>query len=126
MSEVRRTVGRMWIHTDQGFVSVVAHDDRPDDLLVRARARGDLEALVPAGTETWRDDMADYPWRAVVRRSEFAAVMAAAIVGIDYRNFKNRTYETLGSERTHLLHDVWSTLRRIEGIEQAAATGEGA
>lgn len=116
----------MWIHTDQGFVSVVAHDYRPDDLLVRARARSDLEALVPDGTEIWRDAMADYAWRAVVPRSEFGAVMAAAIEGIGYRNFKNRTHETLGPERTDLLHDVWSTLRQIEGIERATATSEGA
>ena len=61
--------------------------------------------------------MADYPWRAVVPRSEFAAVMATAIERIDYRNFKSRTYETLGAERTHLLHDVWATLRGIERVE---------
>lgn len=97
-------------------MSVVAHDDRPDDLLVRARAHSDLKALVPKGTEIWRDDMADYPWRAVVPRSDFAAVMATAIAAIDYRNFKNRTYETLGPERTHLLYDVWATLTKIEAL----------
>ena len=33
----------MWIHTDTAFVSIVAHSDRPGDLLVRARTRRDLE-----------------------------------------------------------------------------------
>ena len=35
----------MWLFTTQGFYSVVAHRRDPDRLLVRARAREDLEAL---------------------------------------------------------------------------------
>lgn len=106
----------MWIHTDQGFVSVVAHDDRPDDLLVRARACRDIDALIPDGTEVWHDGTADYPWRAIVPRSEFAAVISEALMSIDYRNFKNCTHETLGPR---LLHDVWATLTEIEQIEES-------
>lgn len=107
----------MWIHTDQGFVSVVAHRDMPDSLLVRARARRDLETFVLANDDITYDETADYPWRAVMTRTAFGEVMAHMIAGIGYDNFKSQAAATLGSERARLLHDVWSTLTGIETIE---------
>ncbi len=35
----------MWITTTRGFFSVLAHCDQPEMVLVRARAREDLESL---------------------------------------------------------------------------------
>jgi hypothetical protein len=65
----------MWLITTIGFFSVVIKP-REDDLTVRARTRGDLEALsklylptlgpIEVGTGT------DYPYRARVSAQDFA------------------------------------------------------
>src|SRR4051794_4472799 len=62
----------MWLVATQGFYSVVAHRRHPDRVIVRARAREDLEALrdqIP-GLRVFSDPHADYRWRAVVTRAE--------------------------------------------------------
>ncbi len=106
----------MWIHTDEGFLSIVRNNDDPSTLIVRARAYDDLLSVGnPDGI--WFDPTADYPWRTIMPRHEFATVMAAKITdGIDYPNFKSQVANTLGRERAHLLHDVWATLTGIERI----------
>ncbi|MDC1198954.1 hypothetical protein N8071_01155, partial [bacterium] len=65
----------MWICTNNGFISVVAFRGRPDQLLVRGRLSGDIEAIFPeakvvegAGT--------DYRFRTTVSRDRFWAVLA--------------------------------------------------
>src|SRR5436190_2792927 len=68
----------MWLFTTQGFYSVVAHRRDPDRLLVRARAREDLDALRDQIPELriFSDPHADYRWRAVVTRAEWVATIA--------------------------------------------------
>lgn len=60
----------MWLITTQGFYSVVAHRNRPDILLVRARAHADIEALRDQilDLEPYEDPRADYRWRTEVSR----------------------------------------------------------
>lgn len=113
----------MWLITEDGFASVVAHRDRPDHLLVRARAEADLENLCRVASEEgvsgfdpvgiFSLDAADYRWRLEVRRDDFAALAAALVGRIDYDNFKSRVSRR-DSERAHLYMDVWSVLNRIQ------------
>ena len=35
----------MWLMTTRGFFSVVAHNADPDRVLIRARCRGDIDAV---------------------------------------------------------------------------------
>jgi hypothetical protein len=105
----------MWIHTDQGFVSVVDEPERPaDELLVRARSRDDLLRIGVPAEQVWFDARADYRWRARMPREWVADVMADAIRGINYRNFKNRVGSTIGGERVATLHDGWDAFFGIE------------
>lgn len=66
----------MWLMTTRGFYSVVEHRDDAERLIVRARCRGDIEALaglvsgVPVELAS-----ADYAWRVEVTRSEWQAAM---------------------------------------------------
>lgn len=94
----------MWICHNQGFVSIVADRDNKDRLLVRARRREDLEAVlkpVLPDIEIFSDKGADYKWRAFVPRESIAAVIALHITNITYDNFKN-------SVKNDELHDLYA------------------
>ena len=110
----------MWLLTTQGFYSVVAHRRDPDKLLVRARAREDLEALreqIP-GLRITSDRAADYRWRAVVSRAEWVAAVAVLAANLDYGNFKAAVAEREGAERHRVYQRVWSELLSLQRDER--------
>ncbi|MGA8218220.1 MAG: hypothetical protein WB771_06610 [Solirubrobacterales bacterium] len=42
---------------------------------------------------------------------------AAQLAGeIDYDNFKNAVYDRQGSEREHVYHEVWETLKKLKRL----------
>lgn len=96
----------------EGFVSVVADRNDCRCLLVRARQRGYLEALL-GGLESkpyiWEDPDADYRYRAVVYRDEFAKLIASNIVAIEYDNFKNFVRSP---ELWRVYSDIWLLLKQ--------------
>ena len=104
----------MWLFTSEGFISVVAHSEKPDTLLVRARDEGSLLSLVEAtGATLRRDACADYPIRLEVPRKALAAFVSEAILGLDYTNYKAH----MGSARPKFgdaLHDVWAAMQAVE------------
>lgn len=107
----------MWLFTSLGFFSVVAHRDQPDTLLIRARAREDLEAL----RNRYLPDLAlhenagsDYRWRGFVARDEWEHVAARLAADIDYPNFKDVVADRQGSTRAALYHDIWATMYRLQ------------
>lgn len=113
----------MWLITEEGFASVVSHRDREGYLLVRARARGDLESLCRVASEEgiegldpegiWEDPNADYRWRLEARRDAVAAVAAALVERITYDNFKSRVGAT-DPDRERVYHAVWDELLAIQ------------
>ena len=72
----------MWIFLNDSFLSIVRHRDKAAMLLVRARKAGNIEALFP-DAETWRDEHADYPYRAEVLADEVAQNLATRVRAID-------------------------------------------
>jgi hypothetical protein len=68
----------MWIFTTLGFFSIVQKRGT-SCLTVRARAKGDLDALreryLPALAPTSAKGGTDYPWRATVEHADFAEAM---------------------------------------------------
>lgn len=105
----------MWLITPIGFFSVVR---KPGDLAagmltVRARSRGDLEALaarMPAlGPITDRGGT-DYPFRARAPRDKVAETFATLLREIDYANFKDEVATRQGRERAEVYGKVWHTL----------------
>ena len=110
----------MWLITPIGFFSIV---EKPADrgagtLTIRARVRGDLEALregflanlgaIQESTDT------DYRFRATAPRADVAAAMAALVNDLHYSNFKTQVAKTQGLERAHLYHLVWDALYRLQ------------
>lgn len=77
----------MWIYLNDSFLSVVADQNDAEELLVRGRKAGDIEAVFPeaAVIETPAND---YRFRASVRREVVAAQIAKRLLAIGYPNFK--------------------------------------
>lgn len=80
----------MWIYLPDCHVSIVAHCDHADSVLVRARLRGDLERFL-AGTDgpgiTETPD-ADYRFRCVLQRETLGAILADLAASMDWTNVK--------------------------------------
>lgn len=106
----------MWVITTSGFYSAVAHREHPELLLVRARAKGDLTRLkkVIPGMKIREDRRADYRWRTVVTREEWAHALVLLAADVDYDNFKNAVRRKHSRKREGIYHRVWSALTHIE------------
>lgn len=99
----------MWIMTNRGFISVVSDRNDPtgETLLVRARQEAFFKDLVSPVHAVFTDPEADYPWRALMSKTDFMDILAAEVAGIDYPNFKNSVKDDL----LHGLYSrVWSVL----------------
>ena len=107
----------MWLFSTAGFFSVVQKKG-DTDLTLRARIKGDLEALrerfLSELSETIETPRADYPYRATVRHEAFAAALAHIVCGIHYDNFKNEVSKSSGRGRAHLYGEVWKVMYESE------------
>jgi len=107
----------MWLFTTIGFFSVVKKDGE-QHLTVRARSSADLDRLranfMPELSATISKKGTDYPFRATIDQQAFAKGMTLIGESIDYHNFKDEVAETMGSDRAHTYHHVWSALKHIE------------
>jgi 8-oxo-dGTP pyrophosphatase MutT (NUDIX family) len=107
----------VWIFTTFGFFSVVQKGD-DSVLTVRARAADDLDRLrekyLPELSPTKTGEGTDYPYRATVDHSAFAAALVKIVGDLRYSNFKSAVGKTMGYERESLYHEVWDVLRKIQ------------
>ena len=106
----------MWLMTTVGFFSIVRKPGE-NDLTVRARARGDLEALVreylPSSGPIVVGGGTDYPYRVRVATNVLAQAVARIVEDIDYPNFKNEVAGRQGPDRAHVYGEVWSVLHEL-------------
>ncbi len=85
----------MWLLTPIGFFSIVQKSDdaTANTLTIRARAKGDLDALrlhyLPSLGPVIANAGTDYRYRAQAPRTDIAQVMSKLITDIRYDNFKN-------------------------------------
>jgi len=116
----------MWLITPIGFFSIVEKpaDREPGTLTIRARIRGDLEALrskcLPALGSIQESSDTDYRFRATAPRADVAAAMVALVNDLHYSNFKTQVAKTQGSPRAHLYHLVWDVLYRLQSRQWSA------
>lgn len=100
----------MWLCLNNAFLSVVSKDCRPDELLVRARVPGHIQAVFP-DAKVERTPEHDYLFRARVKRAAISAAFAKMVEGYDADNFKN-------SVADDKLHDayaaVWGVMARLQ------------
>ena len=123
----------MWIFTRYGFYSAVcarqgdgSHGQPvdPDRMMIRARDRGHLEALIARYTELLGAaeikafSGTDYAYRIFVTKAVWSQVMAALGDDIEYDNFNSevaRFQGASGSAYEHSLHDVWRVMNGLQG-----------
>ena len=102
----------MWIMLNNAFLSVVDKAPKPDQMVVRARVEGHIEAVFP-NAEVIRDASGDYLFRAFIDREEVAEAMYQAVMNIDYPNFKN-------SIKDNRYHDacsrVWGVMSGLQPV----------
>lgn len=106
----------MWIFLNNAFLSIVdpkgAYEGgtgpQSDRLLVRARIKGDIEAVFPHAkvTETPRRD---YRFRALIDRAEVAEAMHRQVMQLDCGNFKGSVPE---KARHDAYAGVWGVMHR--------------
>lgn len=86
----------MWIFLNDAFLSIVDPGRQGprngDYLLVRARAKGDIQRVFPKAV-VHKLPNRDYEFRAFVPRPVVAKAIAKQVAGIDYTNFKNSVAE---------------------------------
>lgn len=73
----------MWILADQGFISIVEHQDDMNVLQVRSRVREDISRIFP-NADVYEHDGADYLYRANISREEVANVLWEKVMTLDY------------------------------------------
>jgi len=114
----------VWLFTPFGFFSVVADRDKANQVIVRARVKGDLENLrtkyLPTLGPTVMLQMRDYPYRGFVSRDDLAAAMPKITQDITYTNFKNEVTKQQGDPRHDLYLRVWGVMKNAE--EEIAKT----
>jgi len=105
----------MWLFTETGFLSAVAHFEDPEVLVVRAREETSLRRLsVAAETAIVATPANDYPFRIHVGRDVFAEWLLEQVSSLNYTNYKSHMVQTRGHEFTEALHQVWATMHSIE------------
>lgn len=100
----------MWICGYDFYLSIVAKDCKPSELLVRARRKGDIEKIFPNAKVT-RYTKSDYLFRAVVPKLDVFAAINRELDDIDYPNFKDAVQDN-ALHRAYL--DVWVTMSRLQ------------
>lgn len=106
----------MWVFLSNSFLSIVAHEKKKDVLMVRARVKGDIEAVFPNAKVTNTSKKRkkgnvpfDYAFRAEIDRHKVAGAILAQVARIDYPNFKSSVTE---QDRHHEYLRVWDVMSR--------------
>ena len=101
----------MWIFLSDSYLSIVDKGDPSGaSLLVRARKKGDIEAIFPSA-EVIEGGGTDYRYRARIEREEVAAAIAEQVRGIQYTNFKGAVKER---ERHDAYMETWQAMMRFQ------------
>jgi len=113
----------MWFISKYGFVSVVEHRDKPGSVIVRARARNDLEQLCELaeqeGIPSFGEDQieetlgADYHYRLAAPVESWKQIACQVAEWIDYDNFKALMAKHQ-PERAEIYSQVWTDLMKIQ------------
>ena len=99
----------MWLSLNDAFLSFVSKDCARDEVLVRARRKGDIEKIFPRAKVTCYTK-SDYLYRAAVKRDEVKKALAGEVDGISYPNFKDSVEN---SELHNAYLRVWTAMAAL-------------
>lgn len=114
----------MWVFLNNAMLSIVQDKEQPDQLLVRARFKHDIEAFfsgekIPAVVEL---PVCDYRYRVWVPRELVEAAMLRATRSIDYTNFKD-SIPKQDQRRGRAYMGVWATMYEAQENERIMSHG---
>ena len=90
--------------------SIVSKDCARDELLVRARRKGDIEKVFPKA-RVRRNAKADYLYRAAVKKDVIATALKGEVDRVTYPNFKS----SVADPKLHGAYmRVWSALGPLQ------------
>jgi hypothetical protein len=105
----------MWIFMNDSFVSIVADRDNPENLMVRARRKGDIERAF--GVKGRFLQVSDYAYRASIPRQHVVDVIATNLHNVNYTNFKDSI-----PKRDHVRHSfylrVWAVMAEFQPLRR--------
>jgi len=110
----------MWLFSRHGFYSVVQDKTDSGLIQIRARIKDDLDGLSAFADKRLGMKMssiistphADYAYRVVVGRKEWAKVATALAQDIDYENFKNEVHGEEDRDDAYL--GCWSEMHELQ------------
>lgn len=104
----------MWIFVRKAFLSVVRERGKPDHFRVRARLRGDIEAIFP---EAAVHEMigADYRFHATIAGTDFALALMREADAVNYDNFKASLEP---GDRCRWYTNVWYAMKSAQDFEE--------
>ena len=112
----------MWLFTKHGFYSVIADAEVPENVIIRARDKGDLERLkalfrkfYPGSTlataPIYDSLYSDYRYRVFCPKGDFEAATALLARDVDYGNLKTEIGKAGDGGRDMAYMSVWSAMR---------------
>jgi len=100
----------MWVFMNDAFFSIVEDYQVPEQFVIRARIKGDLEnAFGVAPSEVIVDAGTDYKFRIYADREFVAKTMQNHVMEIDYDNFKD-SISFKDKERKLYYSKVWAVM----------------
>ena len=102
----------MWIMLYDCFFSIVKRDCADDELMVRARRKGDIEKIWK-NTKVTRYTKSDYLYRAAIKKVDVVAAISTEIEDIDYDNFKNAVKDI---PYHRALNHIWTELSMLQEL----------
>lgn len=107
----------MWIFSKIGFVSVVQNWENSDELLIRGRAKEDIDRIGSFAFEICNKFVEtkvtmdhDYYYRIKLSKKDFGKIMCHLVGQIDYTNFKAKIHEGCDLVRDGAYAKVWATM----------------
>jgi hypothetical protein len=96
----------MWVFLTDAFLSIVSDPQQPEHLLVRARFKGDIEAVFPFVKAEYTGG--EYSYEISIERDVVAAALSQRIRALDYESLG----EAIQDDKRHDAYfQVWATLR---------------
>lgn len=108
----------MWLMLNDAFFSLVSKECARDELLVRARRKGDIEKVFP-GAKVKRGEFTDYAYRAPVKKTEIATALTGEINRVTYANFK----DSVADDKLHGAYGrVWAVMAGVQETKPYGGT----
>lgn len=111
----------MWIFMTDAMISIVTDPENPDLLLVRARAKGDIEQVFRQAKVAHTPER-DYAYRARIPRKVAAAVISKRVFNVSTPNFKAGVKQ---DDRHDAYASCWSAMLRFQHGRKDRAKGQG-